>query len=155
MPGPARTPTTLLKMTGSWRGKKREKTEPKAPPAKPLAPEHLDAIAATKFADLERILAAAGLSSEMYAEAMTLYAAAYSRWREAEGHLRDEGAVVKSPNGYPIHNPMLAVSAAAVKTMIQLLQQFGMTPAALSRVNAPKSEPESDDLANFAIRRGA
>lgn len=80
--------------------------------------------------------------------ALAAYCQAWGRWVEAEQQLAQHGTIVKSPNGFPIQNPYLAVANKALQQMHKLLVEFGLTPSARSRVK-PTESPQSaasDDL---------
>ena len=44
------------------------------------------------------------------------------------------GAVIKAPSGFPVQSPFLAIANKAHEQMVKLLTEFGMTPAARTRV---------------------
>ena len=44
--------------------------------------------------------------------------------------------VIKSPSGYPVHNPYLSIANTALKQLQQFANEFGMTPS--SRTKAAK-----------------
>ncbi|HJT31064.1 MAG TPA: phage terminase small subunit P27 family, partial [Pirellulales bacterium] len=66
---------------------------------------------------------------------LTAYCTAYGRCWRAHQQVRDTGGeVVKSPNGFPIQNPWLSIFNAAHKQVLQLSTEFGISPAARSRL---------------------
>jgi P27 family predicted phage terminase small subunit len=44
------------------------------------------------------------------------------------------GAMIKSPNGYPVQSPYLAVANRHADTMIRIASEFGFTPASRTRI---------------------
>ena len=78
----------------------------------------------------------AGLLSNVDAEALGLYCEATATYALATQHVTRTGRVVKSPSGYPIQSPWLAIQNKAHEQMLKLQQEFGKTPSARSRIQA-------------------
>lgn len=80
------------------------------------------------------------LITDLDTAALALYCASYGRWQDAEDRIQEEkkrggdGLIVKSPSGYPIQNPYLAIANRAMEDCHRYLQQFGLSPAARTRV---------------------
>ena len=47
------------------------------------------------------------------------------------------GAMVKSPTGYPIQSPYLAIANRQAELMMRIASEFGFTPASRSRISVP------------------
>jgi phage terminase small subunit len=45
--------------------------------------------------------------------------------------------MVKSPTGYPIQSPYLAIANRQAELMMRVASEFGFTPASRSRISAP------------------
>ncbi len=58
---------------------------------------------------------------------------------------RHHGFMVKSPNGFPMQSPCLAVANKCMEQMRSLLSGFGMTPASRTKVQTWE-EPEEDEF---------
>ncbi len=71
-------------------------------------------------------------------QALACYCAAAGRREQAEEELGRLGPVVKSPSGYPIQNPWLAIANKSMEQMLKWGQELGLSPAARSRI---KIEP--------------
>jgi P27 family predicted phage terminase small subunit len=102
------------------------------------------------------VLSAIGLLTSIDGDALALYCAAYARWADAEEHLAEDGVVVRSPTGYPIQNPYLAIANKAMEQMDRSLAKFGMTPADRTRVQAapaPKPAKEAPAVPTLRIAR--
>jgi P27 family predicted phage terminase small subunit len=67
--------------------------------------------------------------------ALAGYCQAYGRWVEAEEKLQSTGLIIKSPSGYPIHNPYLDIATRAMKELRSFAVEFGLTPSARTRLN--------------------
>lgn len=53
------------------------------------------------------------------------------------------GLFVKTPNGFPVQSPWVAVSNKAIETYKSLCAEFGLSPSARTRV-APQTTPQMD-----------
>jgi len=94
-----------------------------------------------------------GLLTKIDMAALAAYCMAYSRWVEAENMIRKHGMLVKSPNGYPMQSPYLAIANKAVEQMKSFLTEFGMTPAARSRIDLKVDEKEIDEMEQLLSRK--
>jgi P27 family predicted phage terminase small subunit len=52
--------------------------------------------------------------------------------------------MVKSPSGYPVQSPYVAIANRQTEIMMRIASEFGFTPASRSRISAPVQE--QDDL---------
>jgi P27 family predicted phage terminase small subunit len=65
--------------------------------------------------------------------------------------VQKHGAMIKSPNGFPIQSPYLSHLNRQAKIMTRIASEFGFTPASRSRIfsftqkNALLLEAEPDD----------
>jgi phage terminase small subunit len=46
--------------------------------------------------------------------------------------------MVKSPTGYPIQSPYVAIANRQVEIMMRIAAEFGFTPASRSRIALPR-----------------
>jgi P27 family predicted phage terminase small subunit len=120
----------------------------------PGCPGHLQGEARKEWQRTGRKLLECGLVTEIDGAALALYCQAWARWVEAEQNLARFGVVIKSPNGFPIQSPYLAIANKAMDQMTKLLTEFGMSPSSRTRVavapppmsNPPtRYEPEEPD----------
>jgi P27 family predicted phage terminase small subunit len=128
--------------------------EPWAPllPETVPPPAGLDAAAAKEWRRLAPLLVRAGLLTELDQDALMLLCDAASQARAAQIQLRRSGLVIKSPNGYPMPSPWLAIERRASATMRALLADFGMSPATRASVTAAAAPPAANPLARFLRR---
>jgi hypothetical protein len=57
--------------------------------------------------------------------------------------------MVKSPSGYPMQSPYVAIANKQAEIMIRIAAEFWFTPASRSRISLPKErEPTLFDFAN-------
>ncbi|MEM6798012.1 MAG: phage terminase small subunit P27 family [Planctomycetota bacterium] len=123
------------------------KAEPKPDASKPTAPKHIKGEARKEWNRISKLLHAAGLLTQVDRTALAAYCETYARWVDAEEKLKATGMVVKSPSGYPMPSPYLPIANRAMKDMKGWLAEFGMTPAARSKV-VVDDQPE-DELTDF------
>lgn len=140
-------PRKLKELEGNPGNRPLEPEIPAAPGA-PACPDHIQGEARLEWARIIQELEAAGLITKLDRAALAAYCTAWGRWVEAETKLRELGPVVKSPSGYPIVNPFLAIANKAMEQMMKALVEFGMTPSARSRVH-PADAQEADPFADF------
>jgi P27 family predicted phage terminase small subunit len=103
------------------------KSKTKAPAAKAPAvapPAHLDTTATAKWAELWPIVAQRENIDQGTLDALAAYCLAYSRWTAAETKVSELGAVVKSPAGFAVPNPYVAIAAQAQRQMRQWAQEL-------------------------------
>ena len=109
----------------------------------PACPEHLEGEARKEWRRTGRRLLECGLVTEIDGAALALYCQAWARWVDAEHNLARFGVVIKSPSGFPIQSPYLAIANKAMEQMAKLLAEFGMSPSSRTRVSvAPRPQPQ-------------
>ena len=120
----------------------------------PAPPAHLDDQAAAKWRELLPILEGRGDVDQAVADALAAYAVAWSRWIAAEQQVNALGPVVKSPAGFPVANPYLAVAAAAQRQMRQWATELQLTPKGRSKTGGQNHEqPAGKESAVVKILR--
>jgi P27 family predicted phage terminase small subunit len=139
-------PTRLKALEGTLRSDRRNPNEPETKPAIPRCPTHLGSEAKREWRRLAPQLARLGLLSKIDREALALFCQAWARWVEAEEALKRYGVMVKSPNGFPMQSPYLAVANKAMEQMRALLAEFGMSPSSRTRVHATPQIDEDDPM---------
>lgn len=150
MPGPPKTPTSLRLLRGNPSRRPLPKNEPVAEVCAPDPPEHLSATARAHWMQIVTILTDVRVMTNLDVDALAVYCETYSFWVEATERVRHLGMVIKTDKGSIIQNPYLRIANSAQESMLQLLKEFGMTPASRTRVQAAqgaeKSENPWDDL---------
>jgi P27 family predicted phage terminase small subunit len=72
---------------------------------------------------------------------------AYALWAEAMEAIQKFGTMVKSPSGYPIQSPYVAIANRQAEIMMRIGSEFGFTPASRSRISTPSNaEPTLFDV---------
>ena len=149
-PGPKPLPTHLKLMRGTLRKDRLNRKEPKVAPAVPSCPRHLGKEAKHEWRRVSKELRAMGLLTKVDRAALAMYCDAWGRWVDALEALRRYGVMVKSPSGFPMQSPYLAVANKAMEQMRLLLGEFGMSPSARTRIHAqPVPEEEESKWAGL------
>jgi P27 family predicted phage terminase small subunit len=82
---------------------------------------------------MERI----GILTEADRTAFASYCQAYARWKDAEEFMTRSGQTIfKTPSGYLQQLPQVSIAQTYLKIMNRIAEQFGLTPAARSRIIA-------------------
>lgn len=125
-------------------------------------PKGLSKAAAAEWRSILPELRQLGVLSRIDGKALAAYCHAFARWMEAEREAKRLGIVVEEPivhydreSGEPEvvgyrykKNPAVTISETAMKIMKSFLVEFGMTPAARSRVRIEKPA-DADPLEQF------
>jgi P27 family predicted phage terminase small subunit len=136
-------PTRLKLLRGNPGKRGLNANEPEPASRLPAPPDHLSDEAKREWARVGELLSTLGLVSDLDRAALAGYCQAWGRWVEAEEALKQYGVVVKSPSGFPMQSPFMAVANKALEQMRAFLIEFGMTPASRTRVHA--ESPAADD----------
>lgn len=134
MRGRKPTPRNLRVIKGTQRPDRINEDEPKVPVSIPSPPEHLSTDEADVFIVTARKLARMRVMTDADVDALSIYAVLFIRWREAVARVREQGMMVRSPNGHPIQNPYLSIANKAQSEMLKILSEFGLTPSSRTRV---------------------
>lgn len=154
MAGRKPLPTQLKLVKGTARPHRMNPAEPQPVVAIPNPPEHLDAEAAAKFADMAILLARHGVMTELDAGALARYVVIWRRWLEAEAEVKRRGPVVKTVGGNIIQNPFLAVANKCLAQMGQIESEFGLTPSSRTRIRMAAPAETRDPFEDF-LNRGS
>lgn len=132
------TPTKLHIIRGNPGRRPLNEDEPQADPipnAQP--PDHLSKVAKAKWPQMVDLLSRCGLFTELDADLLAIYCEAHADNVHAKEQLAAEGRMLESKkNGYQYPNPYIAIKNQSWKTMQEIAAQFGMGPAARTRVGA-------------------
>lgn len=152
MRGRKPTPTALKIVRGNPGKRPLNEREPKPKQGRPTCPPHLDQTARAEWRRLSKILSDSQVLTLADRGVLAAYCVAWSRWVEAEEQVAIEGEVVKSPKGYPIQNPYLAIANRAIDQMIKIGASLGLDPSSRSRLNVETGK-EEDPFEAFLNRR--
>lgn len=148
MRGRPPTPTDLKILRGNPGHRKIEAADEPTPSAGiPSPPAHLSKEARTHWFRLAPELSKMRVLTMADREGLCILCDAWARYVMAEKAVEKHGLLIKSPSGYPIQNPALAIRNQASKEMRGWLNEFGLTPAARTRVRT--TSPSQPDLPGF------
>lgn len=135
MRGRKPTPTALKLRRGNPGKRALPKNEPK--PIGPVTcPDWLSQAAKTEWRRIAPVLVKAGIVTAADRAALAVYCQQYARVASAERLVEEQGPIVKSPSGYPIQNPNLAIANKAATLLIKYAAELGITPSSRTRVEA-------------------
>lgn len=140
---------TAQKILDGDRKDRINRDEPRSPEGLPEAPEWLDGLGREAYARLALLLVEMKLGHQADAEALAVYAQNYSIWRQTSRAIADEGFLLHTPTTTKI-NPLFAPMNEAQRTMVRILSQMGLTPAARAALRVLPDE--DDELLAFADR---
>ena len=135
-------PTHLKLITGNP-GRRPIRMDEFRPTAKiPPCPRHLQGEARKEWLRVSRLLFEHCMVAEVDRGALAMLCTLWGRYVVAEEMIEkareaapaSAGLFVKSPNGFPIQSPWLAVSNRSIEQYKAMCNEFGLTPA--SRVRA-------------------
>src|SRR5690349_19276749 len=97
-------PTRLKMLTGNPGNRPLHADEPKPEEAIPECPPELGPVARAEWDRLVVELAALRLLTNLDRAALAAYCGAYALWAEAMEAIQKYGAMIKSPQGFPIQS---------------------------------------------------
>ena len=148
--GRPRKPTALKLVEGNPGKRPLPKNEPKPAPVRPRMPAYLHGEGRKHWTSLASKLERMGVLTEVDEDILGTYCDAYHRWREAEVHIRREGAVIKAPtSGYPMPNPWVALRNRALDDMRRWAPELGIGAASRSRIEVKKVDADENPLADI------
>jgi len=140
-------PTRLKMLTGNPGKLPLNDDEPRPEANIPDCPPELSPLARQEWDRLVGELSSLRMMTNLDRAALAAYCAAYALWAEAIEAIQKYGAMIKSPTGFPIQSPYLAIANRQAEIMMRIASEFGFTPASRSRIAAPaKAGPSLFDL---------
>lgn len=127
--------------------------EPKPEPVRPSCPSWLAKEAKREWRRIAAELEALGLLTRVDRAALAAYCQCYARWVAAEAALRrPDGSMTlttTTDKGNIIQHPAVGIANKAMAEMRAFLSEFGMTPAARTRINAKPLEDKGAKTKEF------
>ena len=141
-----RKPTQKKILHGTFRQDRAPKNEPKPEKSeKEKPPWWLKGHVARKaWRELSIYLKENGLLTKLDEMALQMLVITYAKWREASKKAKI--GVYKTSKGYVGFNPMITVEKIYFKQFHTMLNEFGMTPSARSRIDVKEPEGKEEDL---------
>lgn len=121
---------------------------------RPAKPPHVaeDPVSSKAFDDVVEALEGMRILRKSHEMPLALFATEWSRHVVAATIAR-KAPIVDGPRG-PKANPAAGVASQAARVALDLLRDFGLTPAALGRVDIPpESDRAHDVLEEYRLRR--
>lgn len=107
------------------------------PESTPYVPRFLCDEGKKEWRRIVGILVEIGLYTEIDRAALAMYCQAWGRWLTAEARIDESGGpVLVSDRGNPYQNPWQSEANRRYEQMRKALAEFGLSPAARSRVRA-------------------
>jgi P27 family predicted phage terminase small subunit len=140
-------PTRLKVLTGNPGKRPLNATEPNPEAAVPDCPLELGDVARREWNRLVGELASLRMITNLDRAALAAYCGAYALWAEATEAIQKYGTMIKSPSGYPVQSPYVAIANRQAEIMMRIASEFGFTPASRSRIATPsKTDPTLFDV---------
>jgi P27 family predicted phage terminase small subunit len=136
-------PTRLKLLTGNPGKRPLNENEPRPEAAVPECPPELGPVARKEWDRLIGELSALRMLTHLDRAALAAYCGAYALWAEATEAIQKYGVMIKSPQGFPIQSPYLAIANRQAEIMMRIASEFGFTPASRSRISAPTANGPS------------
>lgn len=147
--GPAKTPTAVLSMTGSWRAIARGPNEPQAPSGLPDMPDWLIEPEREVWQQVVDRLDQIGTLHRTDGEAIGRYCSLLVRWVTAKQFIEKNGTVyvVKNSKG-EVHRfqpyPQAIDYKHLLPMILRLEQEFGLTPSSRAGLSIKPSAGQQD-----------
>lgn len=142
-PKPKPTPTRLKILTGNPGKRALNASEPQPEPSIPDCPEELSPAARQEWERLVGELGKLRILTVLDRATLAAYCSAYALWAEATAAIQKYGTMVKSPSGYPMQSPYVAIANRQTEIMMRISSEFGFTPASRARIVMPSDEEPS------------
>lgn len=131
------TPQKLALLHGD-KNNRRSDPEPEPSELHPDCPQHLSREAQQHWCEVTANLDEMGLLSKTDADSIIIYVEAFARYRELEQFIRDNGSTYKLSNGCEMSRPEVNQMMKNLDICRRYQIEFGLTPAARSRVAIQK-----------------
>jgi P27 family predicted phage terminase small subunit len=138
-------PTALKVLEGNPGKRPLNKNEPQPEKKAPRCPSWLEPEAKKEWKRMTKTLETIGVLTQVDKAAFAGYCQAYARWKEAEEFLSKHGTIFKTPSGYIQQVPQVSIAQTYLKVMKDFCSEFGLTPAARTRIQVDSAVGQEDD----------
>jgi P27 family predicted phage terminase small subunit len=145
-------PTALKVLEGNPGKRPLNDKEPQPERKAPRCPSWLEPEAKKEWKRMAKTLEAIGVLTQVDKAAFAGYCQAYARWKEAEEFLSKHGTIFKTPSGYIQQVPQVAIARNYLQIMKDFCSEFGLTPAARTRIKVDQEAVSSDDPMDALLR---
>jgi P27 family predicted phage terminase small subunit len=146
-------PSNVVRRHGNPGKRRLNDSEPRPAAKTPSCPACLRDEARKEWRRLAKELAGLGLLTGLDRAMLAAYCQAHALWVEAVASIGRYGTMVKSPNGYPMQSPYVAVANKQVEIMVRIAAELGMTLSSRTRIRVEGKAPE-DPFEAFLQSRG-
>ena len=146
-------PSNVVRLRGNPGKRRLNDAEPQPAAKVPPCPACLGDEARKEWQRLAKELGELGLLTGLDRGLLAAYCQAHALWVEAVSSIERYGTMVKSPNGYPMQSPYVAVANKQVDIMVRIAAELGMTPSSRTRIRVGPKTPE-DPFEVFLQHRG-
>ena len=144
MSGPSKTPTAIAELKGKPGHRPLNPNEPTvANNGLPKPPSDFDDDELVVWDSLAQMLYNMGVFRDPDVEELAMLCRAKVRYMDASEQLKEEGYVSDGAQGGRILNPLVRVMEQASNEMHRIRQNFGMTPAARTKIAATPPEKKT------------
>lgn len=149
--GRPRTPTSQLKIRGTFRSDRRDVDgEPTAPVAIPKKPVFLKKEAAKEWKRITPILAQMKCISQADMALVAAYCFEWGLYVTLCKEIKTVGDMIETTiNGHKISNPLVNIRNRAFKNMKEIATEFGLSPSARTRIKTEPGQPADNPFAQF------
>jgi len=144
--GPTPKPTVIEIAEGRPGRRPINNREPQPRPKTPKCPAYLDERAKQEWRRLCPILKRMKVLTEADGLVLGNLCIAVSTLVRAQAKLNEAGILYKAPSGYVMQSPLLPVVNSCIDTISRLSREFGLTPAARSRMQVIEAGGGMDPL---------
>lgn len=141
-------PTKLKVLRGNPGKKKLNKREPQ-PAGKATPPDWLKGEALVEWNRVTPELERLGLLTSFDRAMLSGYCQSWADYVEAMECIGRDGATFVTKQGYIAKNPMVTIKNEAWTRLYKACSEFGFTPSARTRIQAPSAEKPGDDFLRF------
>lgn len=147
----------MKRARGTFQPCRNSDAEPRGTPGAPDAPSGLDARERAEWKALGGRLAAMGVLQKEQAEALELLVRAKVRYLRLAAKVREMGEVLADGKGELYRNPHAIAMERAEVEFRRMAMEFGITPAAATRVRADAENGDDTSTARrfFKLVSGA
>ena len=149
--GPNPKPRALQVLEGNPGKRPLNPLEPQPPLRRPKCPDYLDEAAKKEWKRLVPVLEAMRVLTEADGIALGNLCMQYALLQEAQTKLRKTGLLMKTRSGFIQQSPLVAVVSSTVDQVNKLCREFGLTPAARTRIQVAPGDSASGDPLEDAL----
>lgn len=153
MASPIPKPTHLKMLAGNPGHRTLNQNEPQPKKGIKKCPKWIEDYAKEIYEELSQELNEIGVLTTIDQSALVALAIQLANQRYAWEQIGKVGYIVKTPSGYVQTNPFVGLLNHSTKLARGLMQEFGMTPAARTRIQVSDAEKAADPFIDFMNRK--